>query len=101
MRVPAQVVVPAPETRASRRRWYYVAVLFLVTVFNFIDRQILPILLGVAMCLTVAVLFAGVIVFAFAPNLNARYGNKLMRWRVILQGVALLLFGLMLALNMG
>jgi MFS family permease len=26
-------------------RWYYVGVLFLVTVFNFMDRQILPILL--------------------------------------------------------
>ncbi len=62
-------------------------------------QQILPILLGVAMFVTLGVLFAGVIVFAFAPNLNARYGNKLMRWRVILQGVALALFALMVALH--
>jgi hypothetical protein len=62
-------------------------------------QQILPILLGLAMFATVAVLFAGVIVFAFSPNLNARYGNKLMRWRVILQGVALALFALMVALH--
>ncbi len=64
-------------------------------------HQALPILLGIAMFLTLAVLFAGVIAFAFSPGLNAKYGNKLMRWRVILQGVALLLFGLMVALNIG
>jgi hypothetical protein len=64
-------------------------------------QQILPILLGIAMFVTLAVLFAGVIAFAFSPGLNARYGNKLMRWRVILQGVALLLFMMMVALNMG
>ena len=64
-------------------------------------QNLVPILLGIAMFLTVAVLFAGVIAFAFSPNLNAKYGNKLMRWRVILQGVALLLFGLMMALQMG
>ena len=63
-------------------------------------QQILPILLGIAMFMTLAVLFAGVIAFAFSPSLNARYGNKLMRWRVILQGVALLLFLMMVALNM-
>jgi hypothetical protein len=64
-------------------------------------HQILFIALGTAMFATLAVLLAGVIVFAFSPGLNARYGNKLMRWRVILQGVALLLFGMMVALNMG
>ncbi|MFO1128865.1 MAG: HIG1 domain-containing protein [Rhodospirillales bacterium] len=61
--------------------------------------SILPILLGITMVLTVLVLFAGIIAFSFSPSLNERYGNKLMRWRVILQGVALALFGLMLALQ--
>jgi hypothetical protein len=30
---------------------------------------------------------------------NARYGNKLMRWRVIMQGIALGLFALILLLK--
>ncbi|MFO1152609.1 MAG: twin transmembrane helix small protein [Rhodospirillales bacterium] len=62
-------------------------------------QTMLPIVLGIVMFLTLAVLFVGVIAFAFSPGLNARYGNKFMRWRVILQGVALLVFGLMVALS--
>ncbi|NJO53808.1 MAG: HIG1 domain-containing protein [Bacteroidales bacterium] len=62
-------------------------------------HDILPILMGAAMAATVVVLFAGVITFAFNERLNAKYGNKLMRWRVILQGVALVIFGLMMALQ--
>ncbi len=64
-------------------------------------HDILPILLGIAMFATLAVLLAGVLVFAFNEGLNAKYGNKLMRWRVILQGVALLIFALMMALQAG
>lgn len=63
-------------------------------------HDILPILLGIAMFATVAVLFAGVIVFAFNERLNAKYGNKLMRWRVILQAVALLLFGVIMVMHL-
>lgn len=59
----------------------------------------LPILVGIAMMATLAVLLVGVVAFAFSPGLNAKYGNKLMRWRVLLQGLALALFALMLALQ--
>ena len=38
-------VAVLPAQGQHRRRWYVVAVLVLVTVFNFVDRQILPILL--------------------------------------------------------
>jgi hypothetical protein len=62
-------------------------------------KQVLPIMVGVAMFATLAVLLVGVVAFAFSPGLNAKYGNKLMRWRVILQGVALALFALMMALH--
>jgi threonine/homoserine/homoserine lactone efflux protein len=62
-------------------------------------NNILPILVGIGMVATLAILLVGVVTFAFSPALNAKYGNKLMRWRVILQGVALLLFGLMVALQ--
>jgi hypothetical protein len=62
-------------------------------------QTILPIALGIAMFATLAVLFIGVIAFAFNADLNAKHGNRLMRWRVILQGVAVALFGLMIALH--
>ncbi len=50
------------------------------------------ILLGIALLLTLAVLFAGVITMGRGGELNRKYGNKLMRWRVIMQGVAVVLF---------
>src|ERR1039458_6894215 len=33
-----------PESRMSRRRWVILALLFLITVINFIDRQTLSVL---------------------------------------------------------
>lgn len=49
-------------------------------------------LLAVALALTLIVLFAGLITMGRGGEVNRKYGNKLMRWRVILQGIALLLF---------
>jgi hypothetical protein len=60
-------------------------------------RVFLPILVGLLMLATVGVLFAGVIGVARGGGNPAR-SNQLMRWRVILQGAALLLFILMMSL---
>ncbi len=51
----------------------------------------LLIALLVAMAAVVAVLFIGLVGMARGGDFNARYGNVLMRWRVVLQGVAVLI----------
>ena len=60
---------------------------------------VLPVLLGVAMLATVGVLFAGVISFAFNSKMNAKYSNKLMQARVVLQAVAVALFAAIVLLQ--
>jgi hypothetical protein len=57
----------------------------------------LAIPVALLMLATVAVLFAGLIGLARGGGDPAR-SNRLMRWRVILQGAALLLFILMMSL---
>ena len=57
----------------------------------------LTILVGLAMLGTVGVLVAGLIGLA-RDGQNAERSNVLMRWRVVLQGVALVLFVLLLTL---
>ncbi|MGM0559912.1 MAG: twin transmembrane helix small protein [Pseudomonadota bacterium] len=52
------------------------------------------VLVVIAMLITLGVLFAGLFSMARGGEFNQKYGNKLMRWRVIMQGVALLLFAL-------
>ncbi len=61
---------------------------------------ILLVLIGLALLGTLGVLFAGVITLA-QPNHDPRRSNALMRWRVVLQGTALLLLALLLALARG
>ena len=51
----------------------------------------LIIALLVAMAAVVATLFIGLIGMARGGSFNARYGNVLMRWRVVLQGVAVVI----------
>ena len=53
---------------------------------------VFAVLLGIALFMTLAVLFAGLITMGRGGEFNKKYGNRLMRWRVSLQGVALLLF---------
>ncbi|MEO8714742.1 MAG: twin transmembrane helix small protein [Acetobacteraceae bacterium] len=60
----------------------------------------LPFLIGLLMFATVGVLFAGLIGVARGGT-DPRRSNRLMRWRVILQAGALLLFMLMLSLLRG
>ena len=52
---------------------------------------VLPYFIGIAMAATVAVLFAGIVAMSRGGAFNARYGNRLMRLRVIFQGVAVAL----------
>lgn len=54
----------------------------------------IPFLLGLAVFATLAVLVVGVISFAVHGKFYQKNANKLMRWRVILQGVALAIFAL-------
>ncbi len=48
-------------------------------------------ILLVAMLAVVVTLFIGLIGMARGGSFNARYGNLLMRWRVALQGIAVLI----------
>ncbi len=56
----------------------------------------LTILVGLAMLATLGVLFAGLI--GMARGGSSQTSQKLMRWRVLLQGLALLLFGVLMLL---
>ena len=56
----------------------------------------LPILLILAMLATLGVLFVGLFAMARGGEFNRKHGNRLMRWRVVLQGTAVLLIGLLL-----
>jgi hypothetical protein len=59
------------------------------------------ILIGVAMLMTLGVLFSGLIVMARGGEANRKYGNALMRWRVICQGIALALIALAVLIGQG
>lgn len=52
-------------------------------------------LLGFAMFATVVVLVLGIVGFAFNGKFYQRNSNKLMRARVLFQGIAILILGLL------
>ena len=60
-------------------------------------HNILPTLVIVSMLTTLSILLFGVITMIRGGEFNRRNGNKLMRARVIMQGVTLLLVVLMFA----
>ena len=60
-------------------------------------KTLLVILMAVAMLATLGTLFAGMLGLARDDGDPMR-SNRLMRWRVLLQGVTLLLFMLLLSL---
>lgn len=62
-------------------------------------RTLLIVLTALAMLGVVGVLVAGMV--GLVRDGNAHRSNLLMRWRVILQGVALALFALLLVLTRG
>jgi len=55
--------------------------------------------LGFAMLATLVVLVVGVVSFAVHGRFYIKNANKLMRARVILQGIALVIFGLIMWLT--
>ena len=63
-------------------------------------KTVLFILVVVAMLATLGVLFAGMLGLVRSDG-NGERSNALMRWRVLLQGVALALFVLLLLLSRG
>lgn len=62
-------------------------------------KIILPYLIGVSLIAVLASLFGGLVSMSRGGPFNLRWGNRLMRWRVISQGVALALVGLYFALT--
>jgi len=57
---------------------------------------LLNVMLAIALAATLAVLLSGVYSMARGGEFNRKYGNILMRWRVALQGCALLLLVLVM-----
>jgi predicted membrane channel-forming protein YqfA (hemolysin III family) len=57
--------------------------------------DILSILLVVAMGLTLVVLFSGLVSMARGGEFNRKNANRLMRLRVLFQGVAILIFAVL------
>lgn len=55
------------------------------------SSSLLPILTAIALLAVVVTLGVGVFAMAKGGDFNAKYGNKLMRLRVLLQGIAVLL----------
>lgn len=59
------------------------------------------VLIVIAMLMTLGVLFSGLFVMARGGEVNRKYGNKLMRWRIICQGIALALIAVAALMNSG
>jgi hypothetical protein len=55
-------------------------------------NNVILILLAIILAAVVIVLLTGVVGMARGGDFNARYGNKLMRLWVLLQGLAIVLF---------
>jgi NADH:ubiquinone oxidoreductase subunit 6 (subunit J) len=68
-----------------------------ISIWMSVMTTFLTVLVGLAMLGTVGVLFAGLIGLARGGE-NTQRSNVLMRWRVVLQGVALVLFIILLSL---
>ncbi|MEK9860455.1 MAG: twin transmembrane helix small protein [Alphaproteobacteria bacterium] len=56
------------------------------------------IVLGLSMLAVAVVLFWGVITMARGGEYNAKWSNKIMRYRIVLQGIAILIFVVILTL---
>ena len=62
---------------------------------------LLKILVGIALVATVGALVAGVVAMARGGGFDARWGNKLMRLRIIAQGAAVALLAALAAVTYG
>ena len=52
------------------------------------------IMMVVAMLVTVGILFVGIIGMARGGEFNQKWGNRLMRYRIVAQFIALVMFGI-------
>ncbi len=57
----------------------------------------LKVLIGIALAVTLGALVAGVVAMARGGGFNARWGNKLMRLRIVAQGTAVALLAVLAA----
>ena len=64
----------------------------------FVDN-FLPLVLVVCMLMALLVVLIGVIAMAKNGNFNKKYSNKLMRMRVLFQGVAVIVFAAIIYLS--
>jgi len=78
---------------AARRAWDEPAAALYVASM----KTVLAILVAILMLATLGVLFAGLFGLVRGGG-DPKRSNKLMQWRVILQGAALLLFALLMTL---
>jgi hypothetical protein len=62
-------------------------------------QNFVTILLIATMAATLGVLIVGVVSMAKGGEFNARYGNKLMRLRILMQGIAVALFVILMILH--
>jgi hypothetical protein len=63
-------------------------------------KTLLTVLVAIGMLATLGTLFAGMLGMAKGGASGER-SNLLMRWRVVIQGITLLLFALLLAVSRG
>lgn len=61
----------------------------------------LTVLVGLSLLATLGVMFAGMLGMARSDGAGAGRSNRLMRWRVALQGMTLVLFLLLVAMTRG
>ncbi|MDC0987034.1 twin transmembrane helix small protein [Alphaproteobacteria bacterium] len=62
-------------------------------------QNFVTILLIATMAATLGVLIVGIVSMAKGGEFNARYGNKLMRLRILMQGIAVALFVILMILH--
>ena len=58
---------------------------------------LVPVLI-IAMLATLGVLFFGIITMARGGDFNLKYGNKIMRARIVLQALVLLIFAIIMVI---
>lgn len=61
----------------------------------------LTVLLGLTLMATLGVMFAGMLGLARSETAGGVRSNRLMRWRVVLQGVTVVLFLILIAISRG
>lgn len=64
-------------------------------------QTFVAILIVIALLMTLGVLFSGLVVMARGGAVNQKYGNALMRWRIVCQGIALGLLAIAFMLGGG